>query len=218
MRWLSAKLKKSSDICQRTKTEPKIAAYPQPLRALQSKQPQQQEERPWDCLFTNNARWSKNEEGQQTVNEYVLLEELGKGSYGRVYLCERRVGDGVATPWRRFAMKVMSKPRLRRLSEYVNVPAGGMRKVTAEEKVRVHDCASKNHSRTHLSARRMFPSILSLSGLGSFCSVVLLGGNTNLAHGLCWVPSTRVFLASLCRPLCACNASAGTTASLAPFL
>ncbi|CAN0034092.1 unnamed protein product [Ectocarpus sp. 12 AP-2014] len=102
----------------------------------ESKQQQQQEERPWDCLFTNNARWSKNEEGQQTVNEYVLLEEVGKGSYGRVYLCERRVGDGVATPWRRFAMKVMSKPRLRRLSEYVNVPAGGMRKVTAEEKMR----------------------------------------------------------------------------------
>lgn len=66
----------------------------------------------------------------------MLLEELGRGSYGRVYLCERRVGDGVATPWRRFAMKVMNKPRLRRLSEYVNVPSGGMRKVTAEDKVR----------------------------------------------------------------------------------
>ncbi|CAN0455231.1 unnamed protein product, partial [Hapterophycus canaliculatus] len=90
----------------------------------------------WDCLYTNDARWGRNEQGQQTVNDtYVLLEELGRGSYGRVYLCERRVGDGVATPWRRFAMKVMSKPRLRRLSEYVNVPSGGMRKVTAEDKV-----------------------------------------------------------------------------------
>lgn len=67
----------------------------------------------------------------------MLLEELGRGSYGRVYLCERRVGDGVDTPWRRFAMKIMSKPRLRRQSEYVNVPSGGMRKVTAEDKVRL---------------------------------------------------------------------------------
>lgn len=34
-------------------------------------------------------------------------------------------------------MKIVSKPRLRRLSEYVNVPGGdGMRKVTAEDKVR----------------------------------------------------------------------------------
>lgn len=106
---------------------------------------QQQAEEQWDCLCTNDARWGKNDQGQQTVNEiYVLLREIGRGSYGRVYLCERRVGDGVETPWRRFAMKVMSKPRLRRLSEYVNVPAGGMRKVTAEEKVReqVYCCAA----------------------------------------------------------------------------
>lgn len=78
--------------------------------------------------------WGKNDEGQQTLNEYVLLGELGRGSYGRVQLCERRAGK---PPWRRFAMKVMSKPRLRRLSEYVNTPAGGMRKITAEDKVRV---------------------------------------------------------------------------------
>lgn len=102
------------------------------------KQQQEEEERYWDCLFTCDARWGKNEQGQQTVNEiYVLLDEIGRGSYGRVHLCERRVGDGVDTPWRRFAMKVMSKPRLRRQSEYVNVPSGGMRKVTAEDKVRL---------------------------------------------------------------------------------
>lgn len=94
------------------------------------------EEPPWDCAFTDDVRWGKNEQGQQTVNEYVLLGELGRGSYGRVQLCERRVGDGIETPWRRFAMKIMSKPRLRRLREYVNVPGGGMRKVTAEDKVR----------------------------------------------------------------------------------
>lgn len=87
-------------------------------------------------MFSYVVRWGRNEHGQQTVNEYVLLQELGRGAYGKVYLCERRVGDGVKAPWRRFAMKIMSKPRLRRLSEYVNVPSGGMRKVTAEDKVR----------------------------------------------------------------------------------
>lgn len=90
-------------------------------------------ERKWDCLFTDDVRWSKNAKGQHTVNDYVLLRELGHGSFGRVQLCERRVG---AAPWRRFAMKIMSKPRLRRLSEYTNTPSGGMQKVTAEDKMR----------------------------------------------------------------------------------
>ena len=113
------------------------------------------EEQQWDCLFTNDARWSKNDQGQQTINEvYVLLREIGRGSYGRVYLCERRVGDGVETPWRRFAVKVMSKPRLRRLSEYVNVPSGGMRKVTAEDKVRV---VWVGHTSWFLSGRHYIP-------------------------------------------------------------
>lgn len=102
------------------------------------KQQHEEEECCWDCLFTNDARWGKNEQGQQTINGvYVLLEEIGRGSYGRVHLCERRVGDGVDTPWRRFAVKTMSKPRLRRQRDYVNVPSGGMRKVTAEDKVRL---------------------------------------------------------------------------------
>lgn len=111
-------------------------------KILTSKRPtsprkQKQAEEQWDCLFTNDAQWGKNDQGQQTINgAYVLLREIGRGSYGRVYLCERRVGDGVETPWRRFAVKIMSKPRLRRLSEYVNVSSGGMRKVTAEDKVR----------------------------------------------------------------------------------
>lgn len=99
-------------------------------------QPEKEEkERQWDCVFSDAVRWGRNEQGQQTVNDYVLLRELGRGAYGKVQLCERRVGDA---PWRRFAMKIMSKPRLRRLSEYVNVPSGGMRKVTAEDKVRCH--------------------------------------------------------------------------------
>ena len=101
---------------------------------------QPEEERHWDCAFSEGARFGRNEQGQQTVNEYVLLQEIGRGAYGKVYLCERRVGDGVKIPWRRFAMKIMSKPRLRRLSEYVNIPSGGMRKVTAEDKVRRHVC------------------------------------------------------------------------------
>lgn len=78
------------------------------------------------------VRWGKNQEGQLTVNDYVLLGEIGRGSYGKVQLCERRVGE---PPWRRFAMKIVSKPRLRRLSEYVNVTSGGMKKITAEDKV-----------------------------------------------------------------------------------
>ncbi|CAM9202068.1 unnamed protein product [Choristocarpus tenellus] len=81
----------------------------------------------WDCLFTSMVRWSRDEKGNQIVNDYALLKEIGHGSYGRVYLCERRVGQ---LPYRKFAMKIMSKPRLRRLC------AGGMRKVTPEEKLR----------------------------------------------------------------------------------
>lgn len=92
----------------------------------------QVERRHWDCTFNHDVTWGKTQQGEQTINEFVLLGELGRGSYGRVQLCERRRGN---PPWRRFAMKIMSKPRLRRISEYVNVPTGGMRKVTAEDKV-----------------------------------------------------------------------------------
>lgn len=91
----------------------------------------------WDCCFTQDVRWHKDEAGRQTVNQYALLGELGKGSYGRVQLCERRVGP---PPWRRFAMKIMSRARLRKQCEYANTSEGGMRKVTAEEKVRRESC------------------------------------------------------------------------------
>lgn len=101
--------------------------------SLAASRMKQAEQRRWDCTYTHDVRWGKTQQGEQSINDFVLLGELGRGSYGRVQLCERRVGQ---PPWRRFAMKIMSKPRLRRISEYVNVPTGGMRKVTAEDKVR----------------------------------------------------------------------------------
>ncbi|KAG5180866.1 kinase-like domain-containing protein [Tribonema minus] len=85
----------------------------------------------WDCKFTHEVMWYKDDTGAQCINEYELGEELGRGSFGRVRACKRR-GDAQG---RQFAMKIMSKPRLRKMAEYVNVGTG-MRKVTAEDKVR----------------------------------------------------------------------------------
>jgi serine/threonine protein kinase len=95
-------------------------------------EPSQPAETEWDCIFTHHVRWHKAPDGTQCVNEYVLGTELGHGSYSRVRSCERRVGT---EPPRTFAMKIMSKARLRKLAEYVNTGLS-MRKVTADDKVR----------------------------------------------------------------------------------
>jgi serine/threonine protein kinase len=95
-------------------------------------EPSQPAETEWDCIFTHHVRWHKAPDGTQCVNEYVLGKELGHGSYSRVRSCERRVST---EPPRTFAMKIMSKARLRKLAEYVNTGLS-MRKVTAEDKVR----------------------------------------------------------------------------------
>ena len=87
----------------------------------------------WDCKFTDEVAWRKTDSGAQCINEYVLGAELGRGSFSRVFVCERRVEP--EEPGRQFAMKIMSKARLRKLAEYVNT-GRGMKKLTAEDKVR----------------------------------------------------------------------------------
>ncbi|CAM9820909.1 unnamed protein product [Phaeothamnion confervicola] len=86
----------------------------------------------WDSVFQPTLNWMREEDGADRVNEYRIGRRLGKGSFGEVFECERCVGD---PPYRKFAMKIMSKFRLRKLHEYVNT-GGAMKKVTAEDKVR----------------------------------------------------------------------------------
>ena len=54
--------------------------------------------------ITHTVRHGVNAQGRATVNAYALLQLLGSGTYGRVYLCE----DSDAHP---FAIKVVDKVR-----------------------------------------------------------------------------------------------------------
>ncbi|CAM9814827.1 unnamed protein product [Chrysoparadoxa australica] len=92
------------------------------------------DEKRWNCT-EGEAHWDGDpdtEEGPVQLNEFSLLEVLGRGSYGKVMIAERCVGE---QPFRKFAVKVASRHRLRRLAEYVN-NGEGMKKVTAEDKMR----------------------------------------------------------------------------------
>ncbi|KAF0719719.1 Aste57867_841 [Aphanomyces stellatus] len=64
------------------------------------------------------------------VNEYYMLENLGKGAFAKVKLCERRVESSQPRP---FAAKIMSKSALWKMKEYVR-EGGTMRAVTALDK------------------------------------------------------------------------------------
>jgi [calcium/calmodulin-dependent protein kinase] kinase len=90
------------------------------------------QESSWDCVVTPSLRWKKcPDTDEEWLNDYVVLQELGSGSFSRVRLCERRVGE---PPYRKFAIKMLSKPRLRGMSEYVNVK-GKLTKVNAQNRV-----------------------------------------------------------------------------------
>jgi len=75
---------------------------------------------------TLNAQYEQNDEGEIQLNNYVLEEELGKGSFGTVFR-GRDTNDG-----RPVAIKVFSKTRLRKQHLQANgfgrmIGRGGMR-------------------------------------------------------------------------------------------
>ncbi|OQR92600.1 ser/thr kinase [Thraustotheca clavata] len=80
----------------------------------------------WQSVLTTTAHVDGS-----NVNEYVLHELLGKGTFAKVKRCERCV-DG--TEPRPFAMKILSKAALSKMKEYVR-DGTSMRAVTALDKV-----------------------------------------------------------------------------------
>ncbi|RHY01297.1 hypothetical protein DYB36_006247 [Aphanomyces astaci] len=83
----------------------------------------------WQSLITTHE--DAPCDGTDRVNEYFMMESLGKGAFAKVKRCERRVENAQPRP---FAAKIMSKSALQRMKEYVRV-GESMRAVTALDKV-----------------------------------------------------------------------------------
>ncbi|CAK4611934.1 hypothetical protein LEN26_020118 [Aphanomyces euteiches] len=81
----------------------------------------------WQSVLTTH----EDGDGSNRVNEYHMMETLGKGTFAKVKLCERRVENSEP---RRFAAKIMSKSALSKMKEYVRV-GESMSAVTALDKV-----------------------------------------------------------------------------------
>ena len=90
------------------RSNPPISSAPAPT-AVNDSSPED-----WDCTETLTVDWGETPStGKITsANEYQVVGELGSGSFGQVFEVERRVGE---EPWRRFALKVFSKSRLKRV-------------------------------------------------------------------------------------------------------
>jgi serine/threonine protein kinase len=59
--------------------------------------------------FTKSIRKTKDEDGNKQINGYVVLKQLGKGSFGTVFLC---MHSNTQKP---YAMKVMEKEVLKKI-------------------------------------------------------------------------------------------------------
>jgi serine/threonine protein kinase len=57
-----------------------------------------------DAKVTSKLKYRKPKAGDKFVNKYRILEELGKGSFAEVYLCEEE-DTGI-----KYAMKMMARP------------------------------------------------------------------------------------------------------------
>lgn len=140
----------------------------------------------WDCRITGTVQWCKNPDGSQRVNEYTLGEELGSGTFGRVRECTRHVTndstDGEdSVPPRKFAMKIMSKPRLRKIADYVN-RGNRMRKITALDKVRAEiDVMRHLWHRNIILLFEVLDETEDEDGDGALCMVLeLMGGGPSM--------------------------------------
>eukprot|EP00756_Hemistasia_phaeocysticola_P044832 Hpha_TRINITY_DN1861_c0_g1::TRINITY_DN1861_c0_g1_i1::g.170632::m.170632/K07359/CAMKK2; calcium/calmodulin-dependent protein kinase kinase 2 len=62
-------------------------------------------------LETNTLVRGEDEEGNKTINEYSVIQEIGRGSYGKVKLVVHMASDGL------FAIKIMNKSILSRVKK-----------------------------------------------------------------------------------------------------
>jgi serine/threonine protein kinase len=90
------------------------------------------EDKGWDILETGVLRiititgTSLVQDGEGSlvtdmINEYRVLKVLGKGSFGLVKKCQREVQE---PPYREFALKIMSKAKLRKVKETIRDEEG----------------------------------------------------------------------------------------------
>lgn len=77
--------------------------------------------RPWNIKVTQDVQKETNIRGEKLINEYCVMKTLGKGSFGQVYLCERRLED---KPRKEFAMKILSKAKLLKIKKYIQCGDG----------------------------------------------------------------------------------------------
>ena len=79
------------------------------------------EKRAWNIKVTTDVRVVNNSDGSTKINEYICKSNvLGSGSYGNVTLVER-LSENNST--RSFAMKQLSKLKLKSLKTYKKVPS-----------------------------------------------------------------------------------------------
>lgn len=100
----------------------------------------------WDCNMTEVAVITLPEghpDGDPVkVNEYVLEGHLGAGSFGNVKKARREVGS---PPFQKYAIKMMSRHRLRRFKSSVVAGADGRMVVkTGVDMVRARQCGDGN--------------------------------------------------------------------------
>lgn len=77
--------------------------------------------------ITNRVVRGRNKEGLVTINDYIMHQLLGKGSYGKVKLCS---SSGM-----QYAIKIYSKSLLKRKKDYVKNAFGRLEASTALQAV-----------------------------------------------------------------------------------
>jgi [calcium/calmodulin-dependent protein kinase] kinase len=88
----------------------------------------------WRSVWTARESHTTSADGVEIINEYRILDLLGKGTFAEVKICEQMVNEN-SQPSRRFAVKILSKQALRKMKSYVRVGSSNMRAVTALDKV-----------------------------------------------------------------------------------
>jgi len=81
----------------------------------------------WNIMETNTLVWKED-----MVNDYRVIGELGKGSFGIVKKCQREVGP---EPFRIFALKFLSKKKLRKCVDTVLDDTGFPCRITGIDKL-----------------------------------------------------------------------------------
>lgn len=96
----------------------------------------------WDIMETSEIHF-KELPDEEYLNEYKLLEVLGRGSYGYVRRCERVDAEG-SPPHAVYAMKFLSKNKLRKIKDTIMDDDGipkridGMQRLASEINIMRH--------------------------------------------------------------------------------